>query len=56
MAEILVDFMMKKLIDIKEIFMRLELKMFVSIMDFEMWCVMEDIFETVFAREASTFW
>ena len=56
MAEILVDLMTKKLIDIKEIFTRLEPKTFASIMDPEMRCVTEDIFETVLAREAPTFW
>ncbi len=56
MAEILVDLMTKKLIDIKEIFTRLEPKTFASIMDPEMRCVTEEIFETVLAREAPTFW
>jgi uncharacterized membrane protein YheB (UPF0754 family) len=56
MAEILVDLMTQKLIDIKEIFMRLEPKKFASIMDPEMREVTEKMFENVFAREAPTFW
>ena len=56
MAEILVDLMTQKLIDIKEIFMRLEPKKFASIMDPEMRAVTEDIFAKVLSQEAPTFW
>ena len=56
MAEILVELMTKKLINIKEIFSRLDPKKVSSIMDPEMRGVTEDMFETVLSREAPTFW
>lgn len=56
MAEILVDLMTKKLIDIKEIFSRLDEKKVASIMDPEMRAVTEGLFEKVLATEAPLFW